>query len=111
MNTVAEIHPTAVIHPGTVLSNFPDPKTRGPRKPGPLRVLFVGGDFVRKGGDLLLEVAKTRLKGKVELYLVTAADVPAEDGIFVYRGVKPHSPARHTLDGFRGSRCPLCPCG
>jgi glycosyltransferase involved in cell wall biosynthesis len=82
-----------VIHPGTVLSNFPDPKTRGPRKPGPLRVLFVGGDFVRKGGDLLLEVAKTRLKGKVELYLVTAADVPAEDGIFVYRGVKPHSPA------------------
>src|SRR5437868_6843115 len=67
--------------------------TRGPRKPEPLRVLFVGGDFVRKGGDLLLEVAKTRLKGKVELYLVTAADVPAEDNIFVYRGVKPHSPA------------------
>jgi glycosyltransferase involved in cell wall biosynthesis len=87
-------HPerVAVIHPGTVLSNFPDPKARGPRKPGPLRVLFVGGDFVRKGGDLLLEVAKTRLRGRVELHLVTAADVPAEDGVFVYRGVKPHSP-------------------
>jgi glycosyltransferase involved in cell wall biosynthesis len=81
-----------VIHPGTVISNFPDPKERGPRKSGPLRVLFVGGDFVRKGGDLLLEVAKTRLKGKVELHLVTAADVPPEEGVFVYRGVKPHSP-------------------
>jgi glycosyltransferase involved in cell wall biosynthesis len=81
-----------VIHPGTVLTNFPDPKSRGPRRPGPLRILFVGGDFVRKGGDLLLEVCTTKLKGKVELHLVTAADVPQRDGVFVYRGVKPHSP-------------------
>jgi glycosyltransferase involved in cell wall biosynthesis len=41
---------------------------------------------------LLLEVAKTRLKGKVELHLVTGADVPTQDGVFVYKGVKPHSP-------------------
>jgi glycosyltransferase involved in cell wall biosynthesis len=81
-----------VIHPGTVLSNFPDPKKRGPRRAGPLRILFVGGDFVRKGGDLLLDVCTTRLKGKVELHLVTAADIPAQEGVFVYRGVKPHSP-------------------
>jgi glycosyltransferase involved in cell wall biosynthesis len=81
-----------VIHPGTVISNFPDPSTRGPRRGGPLRILFVGGDFVRKGGDLLLEVCKTRLKGRVELHLVTAADVPEGDGVHVYRGVKPHSP-------------------
>lgn len=39
----------------------------------PLRVLFVGGDFVRKGGDLLVEAAR-RLEGRVELTLVTRDD-------------------------------------
>lgn len=81
-----------VIHPGTVLSNFPDPTTKSSKHPGPLRVLFVGGDFVRKGGDLLLDVWRSHLRGKVELHLVTGTDVPTEDGVFVYRGLKPHSP-------------------
>lgn len=80
-----------VIHPGTDLRNFPDPASRPPRAPGPLRLLFVGGDFVRKGGDLLLDVCRS-LEGKVELHLVTGADVPTGNGVFVYRGLKPHSP-------------------
>jgi glycosyltransferase involved in cell wall biosynthesis len=80
-----------VLHPGTTLSNFPDPGSRGPRRPGPVRLLFVGGDFVRKGGDLLLDVFRNHLKGACELHLVTGADVPAGDGVFVYKGVKPHS--------------------
>lgn len=81
-----------VIHPGTVFANFPSPHEKRGRRPGPLRVLFVGGDFQRKGGDLLLQVARERLRGRVELHLVTGADVPAGEGIFVYRGLKPHSP-------------------
>jgi glycosyltransferase involved in cell wall biosynthesis len=81
-----------VIHPGTVLSNYPDPGARPPRQPGPLRVLFVGGDFVRKGGDLLLDVFRRHLRGKVELHLVTATELSPEPGVFVYRGLKPHSP-------------------
>ena len=82
-----------VIHPGTVLSNFPDPAQRTRRSNGPLRVLFVGGDFRRKGGDLLLEVARS-LAPRVELHLVTSekAEVSPGPGIFVYRGLKPHSP-------------------
>jgi len=82
-----------VIHPGTVLSNFPDPSHRSRRSQGPLRVLFVGGDFRRKGGDLLLEAARS-LAGKIELHLVTSdkAEVSPEPGVFVYRGLKPHSP-------------------
>lgn len=79
-----------VIHPGTDLRNFPEPGSRGERAAGPLRVLFVGGDFVRKGGDLLLEVGRA-LRGRVELHLVTAADIPQGDGVFVYKGLKPHS--------------------
>jgi glycosyltransferase involved in cell wall biosynthesis len=82
-----------VIHPGTVLSNFPEPNQKARRSNGPLRILFVGGDFRRKGGDLLLEVAKS-LAPKVELHLVTSekAEVSPGPGVFVYRGLKPHSP-------------------
>ncbi len=80
-----------VIHPGTVLSNYPAPATRTVRREGPLRVLFVGADFVRKGGDLLLEVFRRHLRGRCELHLITAADVPREEGVHVYRGLKPHS--------------------
>jgi len=81
-----------VTAPGATLANFPDPRTRGVRKPGLLRVLFVGGDFVRKGGDLLLEVHRQHLRGKCELHLVTSADIPQVEGVHVYRGMKPHSP-------------------
>jgi glycosyltransferase involved in cell wall biosynthesis len=81
-----------VIHPGTTLTKFPDPATRGPRKPGPVRVLFVGGDFPRKGGDLLLQVFRERLQGSCELDLVTGGDVPSGNGVRVHRGLRPHSP-------------------
>jgi len=80
-----------VVHPGTVLSNYPNPDERLNRVDGPLRILFVGGDFVRKGGDLLLDVFRRHLRGRCELHLVTATDVPPEDGVHVYRGLKPHS--------------------
>jgi glycosyltransferase involved in cell wall biosynthesis len=57
-----------------------------------MRILFVGGDFVRKGGDLLLDVYRRHLRARSELHLVTSADVPAEEGVHVYRNVRPHSP-------------------
>jgi glycosyltransferase involved in cell wall biosynthesis len=37
----------------------------------PLRILFVGGDFVRKGGDLLLQVAKREEFRDCEFHFVT----------------------------------------
>src|SRR5688572_386890 len=80
-----------ILHPGTNLSNFPGPEQRGPRKPGPLRLLFVGGDFKRKGGDLLLDVYRNQLRESCELHLVTGAEIAPEHGVYVYRGVKPHS--------------------
>jgi glycosyltransferase involved in cell wall biosynthesis len=81
-----------VVHPGTKFANFPDPRTRSERKPGPMRILFVGGDFERKGGDLLLDVFRKHLRESSELHLVTGADVPSGDGVHVYRNLKPHSP-------------------
>jgi len=81
-----------VVHPGTVLSNFPDPSSRKPRPSGPLNVLFVGGDFSRKGGDLLLETVLRHFRGRVQLHLVTGADVQPSEGVFLHQGVKPLSP-------------------
>lgn len=60
----------------------------------PMRVLFVGGDFERKGGlDLLAAVTALRAEGgTVELDVVTRDDVPATDGVRVHHGLGPNSP-------------------
>ncbi len=86
-----------VINPGTTFENFRDPNVHAKRRPGPMRILFVGGDFVRKGGDLLLWVFQQHLRGSSELHLVTNADIAPTEGVTVYRGVKPHSPELQRL--------------
>lgn len=82
----------SVVHPGTVIASFPDPAERKPHNGKPLSILFVGGDFPRKGGDLLLDTVKQHFAGRAELHLVTGADVTPSEGVFVHRGVKPLSP-------------------
>ena len=62
----------------------------------PVRILFVGGDLRRKGGELLIE-AWRRLRAapdlsSVELHLVTSAEVEPEPGLFVHRGLTANSP-------------------
>jgi glycosyltransferase involved in cell wall biosynthesis len=63
-----------------------------PPRTGPLRTLFVGGDFDRKGGPLLLEAFRQLREGTVELHLVTRSDVPESPGIHVYRNYSPNQP-------------------
>lgn len=59
----------------------------------PLRILFVGGDFQRKGGDLLLECMEGPLGERCELHLVTkSASVTPRHNVHVYRNVSPNSP-------------------
>jgi glycosyltransferase involved in cell wall biosynthesis len=82
----------SVIHPGTVISKFPNPEQRVVREGGPLRALFVGGDFERKGGDLLVDVWRRELRDVMELHLVTSRALPPEPNLFVHQGVKPYSP-------------------
>ena len=55
------------------------------RERGPLRLLFVGGDFVRKGGDLLLDAVSGPFAGQVIADVVTRDDVPARSGVTVHR--------------------------
>jgi glycosyltransferase involved in cell wall biosynthesis len=61
------------------------------------RLLFVGGDFRRKGGDLLLDVFRRRLRGRAELSLVTKPGVAAEPGVTVHTNVTANSPELHRL--------------
>jgi glycosyltransferase involved in cell wall biosynthesis len=78
----------AVIPPGIDVKSF----WCGEREHELPRILFVGGDFHRKGGHLLLKVFRARLKHKAELILVTRDNIPEEPGVRVCRNVQPNSP-------------------
>ena len=69
-------------HPGIDLERY-HPATRRERER--LRVLFVGGRFVAKGGDDLLQALAEQLGEEVEVDLVTPAPVPERTGVRVHR--------------------------
>jgi glycosyltransferase involved in cell wall biosynthesis len=77
----------AVIPPGIDLSQF----AAGERNNALPRILFVGGDFERKGGDLLLDVFRKRFRRKAVLELVTRGEIPPEPGVRVHRNVNANS--------------------
>jgi glycosyltransferase involved in cell wall biosynthesis len=89
-----------VIPPGVTPSLW---TRRTPRNgsDGRVRILFVGGDLKRKGGDLLMK-AFDRLRAdlpatsrsiQVELHLVTSAKISSAPGIVVHHGLEPNSSA------------------
>jgi glycosyltransferase involved in cell wall biosynthesis len=58
-----------------------------------VKLLFVGGDFERKGGQLLLDVFRHRFQDRAELHLVTKQaprDLPAH--VYVHNGFEPNDP-------------------
>jgi glycosyltransferase involved in cell wall biosynthesis len=71
---------------------------------GPVKILFVGGDFERKGGPLLLEAWRSLRPWGAELHVVTRTPVPMENGLHVYSDLQPNSSALkhlyHTCDIF-----------
>lgn len=83
-----------VISPGVDTSLWHGPDAT--REAGPVRVLFVGGDLRRKGGDLLVDaVRRLRADGSapdVELHLVTTSDIEPEPGVHIHRGLTANSP-------------------
>lgn len=90
-----EASKVAVISPGVDPGRW-SPPDAGHDEPGPVRILFVGGDLVRKGGDVLLAaVRRMRLDPDVDAFeLHVVSNDPraqAEDGVFVYRGLTANS--------------------
>jgi glycosyltransferase involved in cell wall biosynthesis len=58
----------------------------------PVRLLFVGGDFKRKGGPLLLEAIRGTLGELCELHIVTNEALAPRHNVFIYNGLAPNSP-------------------
>jgi glycosyltransferase involved in cell wall biosynthesis len=85
-----------VIPPGVDLDLWSRPVDERPRHEKP-RVLFVGGDFGRKGGDLLLAWFRGRGRDLCDLDLVTRADVSPEPGVRVLRDIAGNSPEARRL--------------
>lgn len=78
-----------VLHPGLDLDRWvPTPRRGGE---GPLRLLFVGGDLERKGGDLVIRAVAGSFAGRVVVDVVTRDDVPTTPGVTVHR-CEPNSP-------------------
>jgi glycosyltransferase involved in cell wall biosynthesis len=87
----------SVIPPGVNVGDWRSPIPRTTDKSGPFRILFVGGDFERKGGRVLLDawrriVARAKTGDRpVELHLVTSEKLPPEQGMFVHHGLQANS--------------------
>ena len=62
---------------------------------GPVRLLFVGGAFARKGGPEQLEATRGARARQCELHVVTGSDValpPDASHVHVHRGLTANSP-------------------
>ncbi len=81
-----------VVSPGVDLGRWSFeryPKPKGSR----IRLLFVGGDFRRKGGEMLLSVFRKHLTGLCDLDIVTReeVDVSGIEGARVHHGLTSNS--------------------
>ncbi|MBF6591767.1 MAG: glycosyltransferase family 4 protein [Ktedonobacterales bacterium] len=80
--------------PGVDLARWQDPAAaRQARldRGGRPRLLFVGGDFARKGGELLLECFTRDFAERCELWLVTSASLAPRPGVRVFSQITPES--------------------
>jgi glycosyltransferase involved in cell wall biosynthesis len=77
-----------LIRPGLHLDSWP---VAANRRPGPCRLLFVGGDFHRKGGDAVLECLGD-VSGEWELDVVTKSKISAPEHVRVHNDLEPGSP-------------------
>ena len=80
-----------VIPPGVDLEEW-QPRREARRKNHErLRLLFVGGDFARKGGDILLDVFRAQFADRCQLDVVTREALEPPPGVRVHRA-EPNSP-------------------
>jgi len=85
-----------VIPPGIDLTQwYPLPERQPARLP--LQVLFVGGDFERKGGPELVDWFATEGRGRCVLHIVTQYPLSPREGVQVYNGLTRNSPELRQL--------------
>ena len=81
------------VYPGVPQELFIQATPIDKRKGGKIRLLFVGNDFVRKGGEDLLAVFLEKFTDTCELDIVTnwPLDLPVRAGLRLHRGLRPLS--------------------
>jgi glycosyltransferase involved in cell wall biosynthesis len=85
-----------VIYPGVDLTRITPSETSFPQTP--YRILFVGGDFHRKGGQDLLTVFLETFADQAELHLVTQTDIDcSHPNVHIYRNITAYTPEWLTL--------------
>lgn len=84
----------AVLPPGVDVDRW---KPSEERRSAALKILFVGGHFRRKGGDLLLEAFRTLAAGGAELHVVTRETISPAPGVTTYYDLEPNSDALVSL--------------
>jgi glycosyltransferase involved in cell wall biosynthesis len=85
-----------VIPPGVWCDRWVTPPPGAPTRgtDDVVRILFVGADLARKGGDVLLtafELLRADHGPGVELHLVTKSEVPPAPGVYRYGDLDPNS--------------------
>ncbi len=97
-----------VIPPGVNIHEWSQPNLHVPKNENVVKILFVGGNFKRKGGFLLLEAFRALRhefssgngqsdEKTIELHLVTHSDISPEPGVFLYSDMQPNSRALKRL--------------
>jgi glycosyltransferase involved in cell wall biosynthesis len=86
------VHPDriSVIPPGVDLQKCRPMESKVGQPP--LKILFVGGHFQRKGGPLALEAYRRLGVERAELHVVTRDLLPGAPGLRVYNNLTPNSP-------------------
>ena len=85
-----------VIPPGVNVADWRSPSLPKASS-GPVKILFVGANFERKGGLNLLEAFRALRPLGIELHLVTKDRIAAEPGLFIYNDMEPNSQALKQL--------------
>lgn len=86
-----------VIRHGVDLSQW-RPTVKEVGRDVPLRLLFIGADFERKGGHVLLEAFRQGLADRCTLDILTKDEmVRSEGSVRVHRGITPNSPLLRQL--------------
>jgi glycosyltransferase involved in cell wall biosynthesis len=82
---------TIVIPPGVDIELW-KPASEARADDGIVRILFTGGEFKRKGGDLLLRWARETRHKNIEVHIVTRDPVAATPRVIVHNDVSANAP-------------------
>jgi glycosyltransferase involved in cell wall biosynthesis len=86
-------HKVRVIYPGVNLAQIPLRESTQKATRKPFNILFIGGDFDRKGGHDLLEVFLEEFSNDAELHLVTTASVQCDHpNVHIHYQIEAYTP-------------------